>query len=72
MAPDSDDDEQDWTKYADAGYASEYDPWSDLVELEEDGEGIDFEDDFEDFDNEELKRLMIRAWIKDLELYRHA
>jgi len=27
---------------------------------------------FEDYDEEKLKRLMIRAWIKDLQLYKHA
>ncbi len=56
MVPDPDDDEQDWTKYADAGYASEYDPWSDLVELEENGDEIEFEDDFEDFDEGQRQR----------------
>ncbi|MEE3083445.1 MAG: tRNA pseudouridine(54/55) synthase Pus10 [Candidatus Thermoplasmatota archaeon] len=55
MVPESTDEEEDWTKYADAGYASEYDPWSDLVELEEEEEEIEFEDDFEDFDEDERR-----------------
>ena len=46
MAPESND-EEDWTKYADTGYESNYDPWADLVSIDqEDGE---FEDDFDDF-----------------------
>ena len=44
MDPDSEEDD-DWTKYADTGYTSSYDPWADLVpatELEEE----EFEDEF--------------------------
>ena len=53
MNPDSEEDD-DWTKYADAGYASSYDPWADMVpatEIEEE----EFEDDFEDFDDADLR-----------------
>ncbi len=53
MDPDSEEDD-DWTKYADAGYASSYDPWADMVpatEIEEE----EFEDDFEDFDDADLR-----------------
>ena len=45
MGPDSKEDD-DWTKYADTGYTSSYDPWADMVpatELEEE----EFEDEFE-------------------------
>ena len=49
MATDSEEDD-DWTKYADAGYASSYDPWADMVpadEIEDDDEveGKEFEPD---------------------------
>ena len=40
MNPDSDEGD-DWTKYADTGYTSTYDPWADMVpitESEEEGE----------------------------------
>ena len=53
MDPDSEEDD-DWTKYADTGYESSYDPWADLVpvaEIEEE----DFEEDFEDFDDADLR-----------------
>jgi len=44
------DDEEDWTKYADASYASEYDPWADMVEAEPvEDEEFD-EDEFDDID----------------------
>ncbi len=47
------DDEDDWTKYADANYASEYDPWADMVEADPvDDEEFD-EDEFEEFDEGE-------------------
>ena len=45
MAPDSEE-EDDWTKYADTGYTSSYDPWADMVpatELEEE----EFDDEFD-------------------------
>ena len=47
MNPDSEEDD-DWTKYADTGYTSSYDPWADMVpatELEEE----EFDEEFEDF-----------------------
>jgi tRNA pseudouridine synthase 10 len=49
MNPDSNE-EDDWTKYADTGYTSTYDPWADMVpatEIEEE----EFEDDFEEFED---------------------
>ena len=54
MAPDSEE-EDDWTKYADTGYTSSYDPWADMVpatELEEE----EFDDEFDEFDDEESTR----------------
>ena len=54
MAPDSEEDD-DWTKYADTGYATSYDPWADLVpttEIEEE----EFDDDFDEFDDVEQSR----------------
>ncbi|MDE0574592.1 MAG: tRNA pseudouridine(54/55) synthase Pus10 [Candidatus Poseidoniales archaeon] len=51
MDPDSDEDD-DWTKYADTGYTSSYDPWADLVpatELEEE----EFDDEFDEFGDDE-------------------
>ena len=54
MDPDSEEDD-DWTKYADTGYTSSYDPWADLVpatELEEE----EFEDEFDEFDDDESTR----------------
>ena len=51
MAPDSEEDD-DWTKYADTGYATSYDPWADLVpatEIEEE----EFDEDFDEFDDVE-------------------
>ena len=50
MDPDSEDDD-DWTKYADTGYTSSYDPWADLVpatELEEE----EFDDEFDEFSDD--------------------
>ena len=50
MDPDSDEDD-DWTKYADTGYTSSYDPWADLVpatELEEE----EFDDEFDEFSDD--------------------
>ena len=52
MATDSEEDD-DWTKYADAGYASSYDPWADMVPADE-IEDDDFEDDFDDFEDNDL------------------
>ncbi len=49
MKPDDEDDD-DWTKYADTGYESSYDPWADMVAAEDNQED-DFEDDFEDFED---------------------
>ena len=49
MATDSEEDD-DWTKYADAGYASSYDPWADMVPADE-IEDEEFEDDFDDFED---------------------
>jgi len=49
MSPDSEEDD-DWTKYADTGYTSSYDPWADMVpvtELEEE----EFEEEFDEFDD---------------------
>ena len=47
--PQPDEDEDDWTKYADTGYGSSaYDPWSDLVEVEEEDDELDDEFAFED------------------------
>ena len=40
----SEDEEEDWSNYASAGYSSAYDPWADLVPQEE---AEDFDDDFE-------------------------
>ena len=40
----SNDEEEDWSNYASAGYSSAYDPWADLVPQEE---TEDFDDDFE-------------------------
>lgn len=55
MVPDADE-EEDWTQYADAGYASSYDPWSDMVEAETSEEDeTDIEDAFDDFEEEELR-----------------
>ena len=53
MNPDSEE-EDDWTKYADASYSSSYDPWADMVPAEE-VEEEEFEDDFDDFDDTILR-----------------
>lgn len=50
MAPDSDED--DWTKYADTGYESNYDPWADLVSTNE--EVDDFEEDIDEFVDDDI------------------
>jgi len=56
MAPESEDDgDDDWTKYSDVSYASEYDPWADLVEQESVSVDDDFDDDFDDFDDEQVR-----------------
>ena len=52
MEPDSDGDD-DWTKYADTGYESSYDPWADMVVAEE-VEEDDFEDEFEDYEEDRV------------------
>ena len=42
----TEEEEEDWTEFADAGYGSAYDPWSDLVQHEpEESEHEQFEDD---------------------------
>ena len=54
MDPDSEEDD-DWTKYADTGYTSSYDPWADMVpatEIEEE----EFDDEFDEFDDGESGR----------------
>jgi len=48
--PEGDD---DWTKYADTGYESSYDPWADMVAAEETEED-DFDDDFEDYEEDQI------------------
>ena len=40
----SNDEEEDWSNYASAGYSTAYDPWADLVPQEE---AEDFDEDFE-------------------------
>lgn len=53
MYPDSDE-EDDWTKYADTGYTSTYDPWADMVpatEIEEE----ELDEEFEEFDNSDFR-----------------
>ena len=50
MDPDSEEDD-DWTKYADTGYTSSYDPWADLVPATEEEEE-EFDDEFDEFDDE--------------------
>ena len=52
MEPDSDGDD-DWTKYADTGYESSYDPWADMV-IAEEVEEDDFEDEFEDYEEDRV------------------
>jgi tRNA pseudouridine synthase 10 len=56
MVVEPEEDEDDWTQYADAGYASAYDPWADLVDAEEEAdEDEQSEDEFDDFDESELR-----------------
>jgi len=50
--PDTDSDD-DWTKYADTGYESSYDPWADMVATEDTQED-EFEDEFEDYDDDQI------------------
>ena len=52
MNPDTEGDD-DWTKYADTGYESSYDPWADMVSAEE-AEEDDFEDEFEDYEEDQI------------------
>ena len=52
VEPDSDGDD-DWTKYADTGYESSYDPWADMV-IAEEVEEDDFEDEFEDYEEDRV------------------
>ena len=52
MDPDTDSDD-DWTKYADTGYESSYDPWADMVATE-DVQDDEFEDEFEDYDDDQI------------------
>ena len=52
MNPDTDSDD-DWTKYADTGYESSYDPWADMVATEDTQED-EFEDEFEDYDDDQI------------------
>ena len=48
MDNDENKDEEDWSKYASAGYSTAYDPWADLVPLEEEEE-----DDY-NFDSDDI------------------
>ena len=59
MDPDVEDDD-DWTKYADTGYESTYDPWADMVEAEE-SEEEDFEDEFENYEDDQVSIREIHA-----------
>ena len=52
MGPEPEGDD-DWTKYADTGYESSYDPWADMVAAEETEED-DFDDDFEDYEEDQI------------------
>ena len=54
MNPDSDE-EDDWTKYADTGYTSTYDPWADMVPVSENEEEEEFDDDFDDLGDSNLR-----------------
>ena len=54
MDPDSDE-EDDWTKYADTGYTSTYDPWSDMVPATE-IEDEEFDEEFDEFEGEDFRR----------------
>jgi tRNA pseudouridine synthase 10 len=49
MSKDENNEEEDWSKFASAGYESAYDPWADLVPQEESEEFLDDDIDFEDF-----------------------
>ena len=51
MNPDTEGDD-DWTKYADTGYESSYDPWADMVTAEE-TEEVDFEEEFDDYEEDQ-------------------
>jgi len=53
MNPDSDEGD-DWTKYADTGYTSTYDPWADMVPITE-NEEEEFDDDFDDLGDSNLR-----------------
>ena len=55
MNPDSDEGD-DWTKYADTGYTSTYDPWADMVPItENEEEEEEFDDDFDDLGDSNLR-----------------
>ena len=56
MNPDSDEGD-DWTKYADTGYTSTYDPWADMVPIteNEEEEEEEFDDDFDDLGDSNLR-----------------
>lgn len=41
MSKEEDKEDEDWSNYASAGYGSAYDPWADLVPLEEEEEEVD-------------------------------
>ena len=51
MNPDTEGDD-DWTKYADTGYESSYEPWADMVTAEE-TEEVDFEEEFDDYEEDQ-------------------
>ena len=55
MSEEKDSENEDWSNYASAGYGSAYDPWADLVPLEEEEE-----EEISDYDLE-LEELMVSS-----------
>ena len=55
MSEEENSEDDDWSNFASAGYGSAYDPWADLVPLEEE------EEEEEDDDELELDELIVSS-----------
>ena len=62
MSPDTDSDD-DWTKYADTGYESSYDPWADMVATED----VEEDEDYVGVKIQDLIKLILEAQAKKVE-----
>ena len=54
MSKEENNEDEDWSNFASAGYGSAYDPWADLVPLEEEEEEEEDEESDDDLEFDEF------------------